>query len=158
MTEDERRRFESLETLRAAAYASFNDRRGHEWKLALSIWTAFAILLAGLVQPIEAGKTFPLKGPCAWVFFAVAGLAIVVLHAFWNHWASKANDIDNSIGRHFRDEMMNALSLRFGPDLVKRINKLPKTVGWYQISHLVQVCITALLAIGAVAIVYFRTS
>jgi len=51
MTEDSRRRFESLETLRAAAYASFNDRRGHEWKLAVSVWTTLALFLAGLVQP-----------------------------------------------------------------------------------------------------------
>src|SRR5512145_2627789 len=115
MTGDERRRFESVEALRAAAYLSFNDRRGHEWKLSLSIWTALAILLAGLIQP---GEVFPLRGSCVWVCFAFAGIVIVILHALWNNWASKANNIDNASGRYFRDEMMKILDLHFGTDLI----------------------------------------
>src|SRR6266508_3112644 len=91
MTEDSRRRFESLETLRAAAYASFNDRRGHEWKLAVSVWTTLALFLAGLAQPAKSGESFPLRGPWVWVLFAVRGLALVILHALWNDCVSRAN-------------------------------------------------------------------
>lgn len=156
MTEDESRRFKSIEALRAAAYITFNDRRGHEWKLSLSIWTSLAILLAGLIQPIKQGEVFPLRGSCVWVWFAIAGIVIVILHALWNNWASKANNIDNTSGRYFRNEMMNILSLHFEADLIEKIEKLPKTVGWRQTSHLVQIGITAVLVFGVVLVVYFR--
>ena len=62
MNEDERNRFLGLESLRLAAYSSFNDRRVYEWKLNLAIWTALAVLLAGLVQPSRDGAVFPLRG------------------------------------------------------------------------------------------------
>lgn len=162
MTEEERSRFESLETLRIAAYTSFNDRRGHEWKLTLSIWTALAIFLAGLVQPAKAGEAFPLHGPYVWIAFALGGLAIVVLHAVWSNWASRANHIDNKIQFHFRDEMINnGVKLPLSPELVTFIAchlQREPTHGWTQRSHLVQVSITALLALAVVLIVYARTT
>ena len=161
MTEEERRRFESLETLRVAAYTSFNDRRGHEWKLALGIWTVLAVFLAGLVQPAKTGEAFPLHGPYVWIAFAF-GLAIVILHAVWSNWASRANYIDNKIQFHFRDEMVNSgVKLPFSPELVTFIAchlQREPTHGWTQRSHLVQVSITALLALAVVLIVYARTT
>lgn len=162
MTEEERRRFKSLEALRAAAYASFNDRRSYEWKLSLSIWTALAILLAGLLQPLKSGEEFPLRGSCVWIVFALAGALLVVLHALWSDWASRANSIDNRIQFHFRDEMMNNIvKLPFSTDLARSIEKHLQSrpaFGWTQRSHLVQVCITLLLATGAVVIVYVRST
>ena len=161
MTEEEQRRFDSLETLRAAAYASFNDRRGYEWKFSLSIWSALAVLLAGLVQPIKQGEVFPFHGTCAWAAFALAGLLLVALHAVWSHWASRANYIDNKIQFHFRDEMINnTLKLPFSSELnefIKEHLQREPSFGWTQRSHLVQVCITFLLAAGAVLIVYVRS-
>lgn len=162
MTEEERRRFESLETLRAAAYTSFNDRRGHEWKLSFGIWSALAIFLAALVQPLKTGEVFPLKGPCVWIAFALAGLLVAVLHAVWSQWASRANYIDSKIQFHFRDEMINkSLGLPMSSELTKFIEdhlKREPTYGWTQRSHLVQVGITFLLAAGVVLIVYVRTA
>jgi len=162
MTEEEKRRFESLETLRVAAYTSFNDRRGYEWKLALSIWTALAIFLAGLVQPAKTGEAFPLHGPCVWVAFAVAGLVVVILHSFWSNWASRAHYIDNKIQYHFRDEMINnGVKLPLSQELVTFIAchlQREPTHGWTQRSHLVQVGITALLVLAVVVTVYARTT
>ena len=158
MTEDSRRRFESLETLRAAAYASFNDRRGHEWKLAVSVWTTLALFLAGLVQPAKSGESFPLRGPWVWVLFAVGGLSLVILHALWNDWASRANRIDADIALHFRDEMIKEIQAPLPEDTRKRMAEHPRFVGLRQRSHLVQVSITAVLAAGALLVVYARSS
>ena len=56
MTDPERRRFESLEALRAAAYASFNDRRGYEWKLSLSICRAKGVIHAVIINILLSGN------------------------------------------------------------------------------------------------------
>lgn len=150
-----------METLRAAAYASFNDRRGHEWKLSLGIWTALAVLLAGLVQSNKPGEDFPFQGTCAWAAFALAGLLLVALHAVWSHWASRGNYIDNKIQFHFRDEMINnTLKVPFSSELnefIKAHLQREPPFGWTQRSHFVQVCITFLLVAGAVLIVYVRS-
>ena len=158
MKDDEQKRFESLETLRAAAYTSFNDRRGHEWKLSLSIWTALAILLAGLIQPLKPGEIFPLWGTCVWLVFALAGLLLVVLHAVWSFWAARANEIDNKIRFHFRDEMINnTLKLPFGSELNGIIsNHVQAPFGWTRRYPLVQVGTTLLLVAGVVLIAYVR--
>jgi hypothetical protein len=158
MTEEEQRRFEALEVLRAAAYTSFNDRRGHEWKFSLSIWTALAILLAGLVQPLKPGEVFPLRGTCVWVAFALAGLLLVVLHAVWSYWVFRANYIDNKIRFHFRDEMINnTLKLPFSSELNEIITKhLQPPFEWTHRYPLVQVGTTLLLVVGVVLIVYVR--
>lgn len=50
-------RLEYLEALRFAAYQSFNDRRSYEWKLSLAIWTAIAVLVAGLVPTRSKGHS-----------------------------------------------------------------------------------------------------
>ena len=78
MTDDERNRFESMDSLRQAAYDSFNDRRSYEWKFSLSIWTALAVLLAGLVQPAKDGASFPLEGAAVWLVAAIVGVLIVL--------------------------------------------------------------------------------
>jgi len=158
MTEGERRRFESLEALRAAAYASFNDRRATEWKLSLSIWTALAILLAGLVQPVKLGEIFPLKGTLIWLVFAFGGLVLVLLHFLWSDWESRANSLDKDVLLHFRNEMVNkTLNLPFSEDLERKIKEHSNAVGWRKTSHLVQVLITALLALAVVLILCVRS-
>lgn len=159
MTEGERRRFESLEALRVAAYTSFNDRRGHEWKLSLSIWTALAVFLAALVQPAKEGEVFPLHGPYVLIAFALGGLVIVILHAVWNNWAARANDIDNKIRFHFRDEMIKMVALPFSGELGTLIacHIQGRASGWTQRSHLLQLGFTALLALAIILIVYVRS-
>lgn len=158
MTDDERNRFESMDSLRQAAYDSFNDRRSYEWKFSLSIWTALAVLLAGIVQPAKDGASFPLKGAAVWLVAAIVGVLLVLLHAYWNNGASRANSVDKGVALYFARAMQAMLSLPFDGDLEKKIEALPKTEGWTQWSHLAQVAITALLALAVVSIIYVRSS
>jgi hypothetical protein len=148
MTEDDRRRFESLGNLRQAAYASFNDRRVYEWKLNLAIWTALAVLLAGLLQPSKVGEAFPLHGTAVWVSAVLLGGLI----------ATRANAIDKGVALHYAGAMQDMLALPFATDLQKRIDAHPKQVGWRQWAPLAQVAITALLALASIAIVFVRSS
>ena len=159
MTEIDRWRFESLETLRSAAYNSFNDRRGYEWKFSISLWTALAIVLAGLLQPTKSGESFPLHGPWVWKLAALTSFGLVFLHAMWNHWASKANKIDTAIAQHFRNKMHDMLEVPFDSGLNNTITEHRRhhKVGWRQPSHLVQMLVTALLSTAAVLIIHARS-
>jgi hypothetical protein len=156
MTEDERRRFESLAALTTVAYTSFHDRRGHEWKLSLSIWTALAVFLAAIVQPIKIGETFPLRGSGVWILGLLLAGGIVGLHVRWSDWASKANEKDKAIQFHFWDAMVGLVQCPLPEDVRQDLNT-PRTVGWRQPSHLVQTAITALLSLAIVVALYGRT-
>jgi len=158
MTDNNRRRFESLESLRRAAYESLNDRRSYEWKLSLSIWTALAILLAGLLQPAKTGEVFPLKGPCVGFFAFIFGALLVILHAYWSNGASRANSVDRKVMLHFAHAMQNMLNLPYEEALQKEIADLPATRGWTQWSHIAQIFITFLLALASALIICIRSS
>ena len=157
MKDEDRRRFESLETLRQAAYCSFNDRRVYEWKLNLAIWTTLAVLLAGLVQPSKEGATFPLRGTVAWVSVAILGTFVVILHAYWSEGAARANAIDKGVALHNARAMQQMLALPYEGDLKEMIEAHPKRVGWLQWSHLAQIAITALLVLATIVVVYVRS-
>ncbi|MFH1893814.1 MAG: hypothetical protein ABIK83_14170 [Candidatus Zixiibacteriota bacterium] len=157
MTEDKRRRFESLSSLMDAAYRSFNDRRTHEWKFSLAIWSTLSLLIIGLLQPIDKGKVFPLSGPWPCIVALFTGLFIVFLHGFWNNWASKANRLDNDIRFYYREIMMReCLNIEFEDEILAKIESYPKRHGWSQPSHLVQIFITSVLSTAAVLILVYR--
>ncbi len=158
MTDEERKRFESLEALRSGAYTSFNDRRLYEWKLNLAIWTAQAVLIAGLVQPSKQGEAFPLRGPGAWIATAVLGVLILLLHAWWSDRAARANAIDKGVALLCSKEMERMAGIALDEELKKRIETHPKQVGWTQWSHLGELGITALLAMAATVVVWVRSS
>lgn len=157
MTEEERRRFESLETLRHAAYVSFSDRRSYEWKLSLGIWTALAVLLAGLLQPAQPGEVFPVKSPWAWVVATVVAGALAFLHLCWSEGASRRNNVDVEVADHYASEMQRMLNVPYGEALCWEIACLPSRRGWKTWSHLAQISITVLLGIAAVVIVWARS-
>ena len=158
MTDVERRRFESIETLRRASYDSFNDRRSYEWKLSLSIWTALALLIAGLVQPAKPDEVFPLSAPWSWVGGLVAAMLLLFFHGYWSNGAARVNSIDRDAFLHFYQAMQTLLKLPFDATLQNAIKALPRKQGWKQWSHVVQLLITALLAATAVVIVYVRSA
>ncbi|MBU2622687.1 MAG: hypothetical protein KKD92_10260 [Proteobacteria bacterium] len=158
MTDTERRRFESIESLKRSAYGSFNDRRNYEWKLSLSIWTALAILLAGLVQPAKIEETFPLGASFAWIGAAIVGALLVFLHGYWSNGVSKANSIDKSIYLYYDLEMRKMLNLSFSENINMEIAKMSRTKGWRNWSHLAQISITVLLSAAAIVIIYVRSS
>ena len=158
MSDGERRRFESLENLRQAAYESFNDRRSYEWKLSLAIWTGQAIFLAGLVQPLGATENFPLQAPWGWIGASLAGLVLVLLHITWSNGASKANSVDKGAWIHFAMVMQEMVNAPFNSDLLCEIAALPTNRNWRQWSHFAQVTVTALLAGVSVLIIWVRTA
>lgn len=90
---------DALKTIRESAFGRWDRRRGYEWQLSISIWTALAAF-SGIVL----SKDFPIENSThAAYIVGVAGLAIVAVHAsyLWmmisgtlgdaelQHWAEK---------------------------------------------------------------------
>lgn len=156
MEDSDRRRFESIYSLMQAAQNSFNERRIYEWKFNLSIWTAFAIVIAGLLQPIKQGETFPLDYR-AIIGSVVLGALIIAIHIYWSHCCSRANAIDKKIAIHYSNELKRIISLQFPTELELFISNLPKNIGWTQWSQLSQITITSLLVICIICLIFVRS-
>ena len=158
---------EYLEKLRLSAYTSFNDRRSYEWKLALAIWTALAVLLAGLVQPTEATKIFPFHGHKYGVIALTLGVAILLVQIYFNNGMARANGIDKAKALLYEKQIESMLDLKVDPaladDLKRRILSLPaqphhRLGQWRQWGHLAQITISAILTFAAVALVWVRAT
>jgi len=155
-----------LEALRQAAYESFNDRRSYEWKLSLAIWTALAIVIVGVVQPLKDGNPFPFHGRRYAIIAGIAGLMVIFLHIYFSNCVARANAIDRKKARDYNRRIESSLNLE-DTDLKKEINdqikKLPSApehplMQWWQWGHLVQIALTILLITLAVGIVWVRVT
>lgn len=156
-------RLQSMESLRLAAYNSFNDRRSYEWKLSLAIWTALAVLVVGLVQPVETGKIFPLHGKDYGVVATILGLCLIVVHAYFHNRIARSNAIDKDMALFYSKRMRAAIGLEFPQELTNRIKTLPKRpknekLQWLRWGHLIQIVITIFLTALAVALVWLRAT
>lgn len=157
-------KLEYLEALRKAAYESFNDRRAYEWKLSLAVWTAVAVLIVGLIQPLKEGSAFPFRGHRYAIAAGLVGLIVVLLHIYFSNCLARANAIDRKKVRNYHNQIESQLDLE-DSDLKKEIDahilQLPKApthrlLQWWQWGHLVQIAMTTLLVALAVAIVWVR--
>ena len=160
MNEDQKRRFDALETLRKAAYDSFDGRRTYEWKFCFSLWTAFAVLIGALVtQPVEEGKTLPVTGWGPFVATMVICVTLACLHGVWLVGLGRSNRVDRLISYHFEREMRDvSLVLPFPKGLEAELAVLRNRMGlignW---SHGSQLTITLLLAASTILAMGGRT-
>jgi hypothetical protein len=165
-----------LEALRLAAYNSFNDRRSYEWKLSLAIWTAIAVLIAGLVQ----GEKFPFIDRRFGIAATIFGLFVVGMHFYFNVGIARANSIDKLRERVYSNLIMSIAGIQDKIDLqsqqqkndcadrptdhellvslIRHIPQTPKSaqMQWKQWGHLTQLFITVGLVALALAVVWIR--
>jgi len=158
MTPDERNHFESLESLRKAAYVSYNDRRSYEWKLALSIWSSIGLVIVGLVQPIENGKVFPLGGTVAWIVALALGVVLIAVHIMFSIVIAKANSIDRAVSVTYMERMREFVNVHFNSTLTNEINEYSSNNVWWKKSHVAQIIITTILVVAVVFIIFHRSA
>jgi hypothetical protein len=145
MNPEQQARFDALEALRAAAWASFNARRGFEWKLAISLWTAVAAFAGSLVS----GRLI-ITG-CTRLAMVIMLLIVFALHVYFIRGLVRAHEADRRIIYFIRDKMMETLNMTFPDDLKKLLDDRGKTMAdilnW---SYLPQLGVTAVLTSGAI--------
>lgn len=103
MTEDEKRRFDSLAILRQAAWDSFDKRRSYEWKMSFAIWMVISTFIASTLSDNYEPGIFHIFG------VAFFGLAIVLIHNFWLIGLRERNRFDSKAGWHY-EEIMRLIS------------------------------------------------
>jgi hypothetical protein len=104
-----------------AAYQSFNDRRNYEWKFSLAIWTALAVMIAGLTQLVQTGETFVLHGRYHEIGSIVFGALLLLLHIYFNNCLARANAIDRKKMQNYANHIESVLKLNMETDLAKEI-------------------------------------
>ncbi len=89
--EGTKRIFDATETLRQAAWQSFDRRRAFEWKLSFGLWTPLALSIAGLAAgEVTLGED---AAPERW-FVSVIAFAVFVLHGWWSVYLAHVNAAD----------------------------------------------------------------
>ena len=143
MTEDARRAadLQELRHLRDAAWRDFNARQAHEWKVALSLWTALAVF-ASLV--ITGRITL---GPgLSWIPVGAAlvvGTVLVVLHATFVSFIAASHDIAREKESFFEAALMERLAVAYPAVFVEKLEKVTRTSGrLMRRPHLFQLGIT----------------
>lgn len=159
MNEEEEKLFKALDTMRNAAWASFDQRRMYEWKFGIALWTALAIFTGTLVtQPSDVTKTFPLKGIWPVLVTGLIGMAIVGIHGYWTKGISEANTIDRKVSYVYETKMCPLIGVLRDEEILPIVRPRHKAMGTLSnYSHMTQVAITALLVLGAVLAMWVRT-
>jgi hypothetical protein len=158
---NETQRFESLESLRKAAYESFDSRRSYEWKLSLAIWAAEGLALVALLQPEKDKEVFPLKAPWGWIGALCAGVLLVLLHYFLSLGFKSQNERDRVESLRFKKQMERMVRPPYRRRVAQDKAADADADGWWLLggwwSHVGQIGITLLLAATAVLIIWLRS-
>lgn len=154
--EDTKRFFDAVESLRQAAWQSFDRRRAFEWKLSFGLWTALGAIIAGLAIGQATLKSAPEQ-----LFLSAVTLVVFVLHGWWSFFLDQANRADLDKSYVYEREQMLALGLseqtKAGEDIREIIVGMTGR-GWVakHWGHVTQVAVTGILAAGATALAWLR--
>lgn len=146
MTEEERRRFESLFQLYESAWGQFNERRRFEFKVTLTFWTALAAGIAGSMTL----AVFP-SMPGGKLLLCLVALAGVGLHALWCHGIGNAQRADRFVALSYEPELQKLVQGEFSASLKNELEQLQRAMGrlrnW---TYVFQLGVTLLLAVTLV--------
>lgn len=149
-----------MESLRAAAYKSFTDRREYEWKFCIALWSALAFVDTALVFGRNGLQTdIPNQTALFWGT-AITAVIVIGAHAWWTKGLARASRIDAKKGDEVTDKMCDLLGFQWSDDLKCLFREVARTRGSiFHWAHVVELVITGLLAvIAVVAVAYIRTA
>ena len=98
MTDDQKRQFDMIYTLRSAAWNSSDKRPEFEWRAALSLWTAMAAMIGILLS----SKDIKID-PAIKVGGAILVAVLAFLHALFTHGIQEANRYDRDLADYYDD-------------------------------------------------------
>lgn len=155
---------DALKAIRESAFQRWDKRRGYEWQLSISIWTAFAAF-SGLVL----NKDFPITNSHMVARYVVSfGLLIFGSH-FYYLWKMFSHTIGDAGILRWAEQEIYRLFLEDSESKAEMPRYVPKVDQSGKISAsgflmypnlsrygIVQVIITAILIVGAVCAVLAR--
>jgi hypothetical protein len=153
---DIKTRLEALEKLRNGSWQDYDTRRTYEWKIAISIWTAFAAFIAlVLTGRINTSSSLLI------ITIVLIDLIIIYLHGNYIRGISRALNIDRKKQFLFEGEILSILNIKIPDELMKEIDVIIKQKGkrekfaFRHWSQGLQIGVTLILSFAAVIAVYF---
>lgn len=150
MDENTTRRFDGIVELWKRSWQSIIERRDYEWRVAFTLWAAFAALI-GLML------TNRLPGTMWGIFIAafLIGLFLCILHALYLDGVGKRHFIDREIAFHYERILQALTNSTFDAELESRLEKVrdkQKTLlgDW---SRKVQISVTVVLFISVLLVI-----
>jgi membrane protein implicated in regulation of membrane protease activity len=124
MTDDDRRRFESIFQLYELAWKQFNERRNYEFKVTLTLWTALAAAIAG-------SMTLAVFPPVPFGRLLLAAIAIFsfALHALWCRGLGRAQNGERFVAFSYEPELQKIAGAGFDQRTKSHLAELKGTMG-----------------------------
>jgi hypothetical protein len=156
VTEEDKRKFDALETLRNAAWTSFNERRPYEWKVCLALWTGLSLFIGAVATRKVPGSAFAVA-----VIVTITAIIIGLNHYRWIAGIERANGIDKMVFLEYWDAMDEIVNFRLTDETREVIREwgshTPRGKQWMgHWSHSFQIWITAILAVSLSFITWCR--
>ena len=121
MDENTKRRFDAVAKLSYRAWENLHKRRAYEWRVAFTLWTAFALFLGILLTgQLSASKGLLFSG-CF-----VMGLIMCLIHAYWLNGLGISETFDREMAIHFESLLQQMSNSEFNDDLQARLDKRRK--------------------------------
>lgn len=156
LNDNAKRYFDAVESLRQAAWQTFDRRRAFEWKLSFGLWTALSSIIAGLAIGQATLKSVPERS-----LLSLVSLSVVILHGWWSYSLDQVNRADLDKSYVYEREQLCTLGMteqtNAGKDVRMIISEMTGR-GWFakHWGHITQVAITGILAAGATALAWLR--
>lgn len=143
-------KLENLWKLHAASWASFERRAGHEFKFALSLWTAAVGLIAILLQD----KTLTIH----WFPALLASISFILVHTWYEFGMSRSNDTDLFKYYNLENTILSEIGHKWTDKIYQRIDKHKSKTVFNYWSHIGHISITCILAVIIFFLVISRNS
>ena len=150
MDENTKRRFDGIVELWKLPWQSISERRSYEWRVTLTVWTAFAgFIVVVLTEKLTAPKCVVCLGA------SLIGLAICILHVLYLKGLGERHDVDRQTAIHYEKILRELSQSSFDNDFERRLEEMRKKQAtlfgdW---SRRVQFCVRVILYVTVVLIV-----
>jgi hypothetical protein len=159
MNSDQKPKFDVLFALRSSVWASFDQRRSVEWKVALGVWTAISSLIGILLTHDAKLNTWVKVGSAPFV------LILLGLHLSYIAGVQETNRIDRDFVEYYDCFIEEHLLKPDFPSLLdsdeaRRLKRLRRARAKQNVftnySHRFQLGVTLLLGLCLIAVVFSK--
>lgn len=149
MDENTKRHFDAVAELWKRCWQNIVERRGYEWRVAFTLWTAFAALIALILKRQLPPRGYPV---CPGVIIiAGIGLLLCIIHGVWLAALGKRTVIDREMAIHYEEILRRLSDSAFPAALEARIEKMrQKQKTSFDWSRQAQLAVTLVLFFAAI--------
>lgn len=154
---------EMISSLRDRAWASFDERRRHEYKISLTFWAIYLVTIGYVLRLEESLK------PEAKLVLSGTMLSLALVYLIWNLNLAKTQQLDRTMAIYYGDRLMESCGIKkqfyerfkigkktrvMGSTQPKQNSFLKYVWNW---NHGSEAVVTIILAIASIAVIYWKS-